>query len=123
MKRPSFTINQNNFGFELALLNSDQFLVLKSKKFPNYKSCEKFLATLKVHMCFHANFCRTKNISGNYGFEIRTCWDELIATSIQYASRELREEAMQEAFAANKNAIFVHKPLNSHNQEDLMLSA
>jgi uncharacterized protein YegP (UPF0339 family) len=123
MKRPTFTINQNNFGYEISLLDPNKEIMLTSKKHPNYKSCEKFLATLKVHMCFHSNFCRTKNMVGKYGFEVRTCWDELIATSRMFNSREEREDGMQDVFKANKDAIFTHTSIQAPEKTTLQICA
>ena len=62
-------------------------------------------------MRFQTNFCRSKNLTGQYGFEVRTCWDELIATSTWFATMEERADAMYSAFDCNTNAIFVHTNL------------
>ncbi|MBT8326093.1 MAG: hypothetical protein KJP21_00130 [Bacteroidia bacterium] len=108
MKKPTYTIIEHEDGFNLRLLNENDELILGSTNYTTFKECEKFLATLKVHMCFQTNFCRTKNAKGKFGFEIRTCWDDLIAISNQYETRNEREEAMLEAFDSNKKAVFIY---------------
>lgn len=108
MKRPIYTISEVDSKFQLQLFSNNSILILESKPFNSFKECEKFLDTLRVHLCFQTNFSRSKNISGQFGFEIRTCWDDLIANSSWFSSRSEREEAMNTAFNANKNAVFVH---------------
>ena len=108
MNKAYFTIARNDITFAVQLFTADHQPLLVSKHFPTYRSCERFIADLKLHLCFHANFYRTKRTSGAYGFDIRTCWDELIATSTPYFTRMDREDAMQTVFAANKEAVFIH---------------
>ncbi|MDB4107564.1 hypothetical protein N8368_02765 [Bacteroidia bacterium] len=108
MKRPTYTISEIDSQFRLQLFVEDASLILESKCFNTFRECEKFLATLKVHLCFQTNFCRSKNDGGQYGFEIRTCWDDLIAQSSWFADRIEREDAMNLAFTANKTAEFIH---------------
>ncbi len=108
MKKPIYTIIEHEQGFNLRLLSEEGELILGSNNYASFRECEKFLATLKVHMCFQTNFCRTKNAGGKFGFEIRTCWDDLIAISKQYETREEREEGMHEAFSSNKKAVFMY---------------
>lgn len=109
MNRSSFIIENSNGNFNLELYSADDFLVVRSKPFATRRECEKFIDILKVHMCFQTNFCRSKNRTGQYGFEIRTCWDELIGCSLWFQTREDREHGMQQAFAANKDAVYVDK--------------
>ncbi|MFT4597984.1 MAG: hypothetical protein ACI95K_000802 [Lentimonas sp.] len=108
MKRSIYTITEKNDQFFLQLFDEKENLILKSKSFETFQLCEKFLATLRLHLCFQTNFSRSKNMSGQFGFEIRTCWDELIGSSMWFASRQEREDAMQLAFHLNKDAVFVH---------------
>ncbi|PCJ63944.1 MAG: hypothetical protein COA58_15040 [Bacteroidetes bacterium] len=116
MKRPIYTISQEQSKFSLQLFDEKENLILTGKGFTTFKECEKFLATLRVHLCFQTNFSRSKNMNGQYGFEIRTCWDDLIATSSWFADRQEREEAMQQAFSANKDAVFVHTSIYQKTQ-------
>lgn len=108
MKRPTFYIRENNAQFHLEMQDENGLQVLQSKEFDKARECEKFVDVLRVHMRFQTNFSRSKNMAGQYGFEIRTCWDDLIATSAWFNNREDREAAMQGAFDANTNAVFVH---------------
>jgi hypothetical protein len=108
MKRPIYTITQEQLKFHLQLFDEKENLILTGKGFDTFRECEKFLATLRVHLCFQTNFSRSKNMGGQYGFEIRTCWDDLISTSSWFANRPEREDAMEAAFKANKDAIFIH---------------
>lgn len=108
MKRPTFYIQESNAQFRLQMQDENELLLLSSKSFDTHRECEKFVDTLRVHMRFQINFSRSKNMAGQYGFEVRTCWDDLIATSAWFSSREDREAAMQSAFDANTNAVFVH---------------
>lgn len=121
MKRPIYTIHQENSTFLLQLFDEKENLILTGKAFNTFKECEKFLATLRVHLCFQTNFSRSKNTSGQYGFEIRTCWDDLIASSSWYANRQEREDAMQQAFALNKDANFVHTSIYQTAPEPMLL--
>ncbi|MBT6236624.1 MAG: hypothetical protein HOI49_11120 [Bacteroidetes bacterium] len=111
MKRPIFYIQENNAKFHVKMHDQNDLLLLVSKSFETYRECEKFVDILRVHMRFQTNFSRRKNIAGQYGFEIRTCWDDLIATSAWFNSRQDREDAMQAAFDANTDAVFVHKTM------------
>ena len=90
-----FSVNLTNFLGETILLGREI-----DKKF-DYR---KQLQALKTHLCFHSNYHKTKSCKGFYGFEIRTCWDELIAQSIFFETREERDNAMNEVFQANKVA-------------------
>lgn len=108
MKRSIYTIAENNGQFILQLFDEKENLILTSKSFESFALCQKFLATLRLHLCFQTNFSRSKNISGQFGYEIRTCWDELIGSSTWFASRQEREESMHTAFRLNKDAVFVH---------------
>lgn len=123
MNRPSFTIQPQELGFSMLLIDPRGEEMLRSKKFPSYSTCEKFLSDLKVHMCFHSNFYRTKSPGGSYGFEIRTCWDELIATSRSFETREEREAAMQLTFKINKHAVFMHHTANMNTTAALQYCA
>ncbi len=108
MKKSTYTITKRNEQFRLQLYTADALLILESKPFDTFRACQKFLDTLRVHLCFQTNFSRAKNRAGQYGFDIRTCWDDLIASSSWFARRKEREEIMQSTFDANKNAVFVH---------------
>ena len=121
MNRSSFIIENSNGNFNLELYSADDFLMVRSKQFSTLHECEKFIDILKVHMCFQTNFCRSKNRSGQYGFEIRTCWDELIGCSLWFQTREDRELAMQQAFVANKDAVFVDKKVYVQVPQQLSL--
>ena len=113
MKRPIYTIKNEQSKFHLQLFDEKENLILTGKGFDTFRECEKFLATLRVHLCFQTNFSRSKNMGGQYGFEIRTCWDDLISTSSWFATRQERENAMAKAFEANKNAVFIHTSIHS----------
>lgn len=106
--KPLFQIEKNNSSYSLQMFDKNENFILKSKIFKDYKSCLDFLDRLRIHMCFQTNFSRCKNNHGLFGFEIRTCWDDLIASSGWYMSREKRENAMNNAFQCNKEAIFIH---------------
>ena len=108
MKSSIFTIIEKDHEFKLQLFDVNENLLLTSKGFSSFNKCQDFMATLRVHLCFQTNFSRCKNMSAEYGFEIRTCWDDLIASSEWFASREERSLAMEAVFRANKNAVFVH---------------
>ena len=108
MKRPSFYITEKSAQFHLQMQDENELLLLTGKAFCTFRECEKFVDVLRVHMRFQTNFSRSKNMAGQYGFEVRTCWDDLIAKSAWFNSREDREKAMQAAFVANTNAVFVH---------------
>lgn len=108
MKRPTVYIQEINSLFRLQMHDGNEFLLLQSKSFGTPRECEKFVDVLRVHMRFQTNFTRCKNMAGHYGFEVRTCWDDLIATSVWFANREEREAAMQRTFDANTLAVFVH---------------
>lgn len=116
-KRPIYTIENSEGKFTLHLYSEDSFLILKSKPFDSFKLCEKFLDTLRVHLCFQTNFSRSKNLAGQYGFDIRTCWDDLVASSTWFADRNEREAIMKLAFDANKNAVFVHTSIYKEVQD------
>lgn len=115
MKKSIYTIIENEALFMLNLKSEEDQLILSSKSFNSFRECEKFLDTLRVHMCFQTNFCRSKNAEGMFGFEIRTCWDDLIAQSKWFSSRADREEAMRLAFDGNKSAVFMHTPMYPSN--------
>ncbi len=121
MNRSSFIIENSNGNFNLELYSADDFLMVRSKQFSTLHECEKCIDILKVHMCFQTNFCRNKNRSGQYGFEIRTCWDELIGCSLWFQTREDRELAMQQTFVANKDAVFVDKKVYVQVPQQLSL--
>jgi hypothetical protein len=121
MNRPSFIITKSNGNFNLELYSADDFLMARSKPFATLRECEKFIDILKVHMCFQTNFCRSKNRVGQYGFEIRTCWDELIGCSLWFQTREDRELAMQQTFVANKDAVYVDKKVFVQAPQQLSL--
>ncbi len=108
MNRPIYTIAKSEDQFRLQFFKNSSHLLLESCTFDSFKACEKFLDTLRVHLCFQTNFSRCKTSDGLYAFEIRTCWDDLIATSTGFATRQEREEVMLHTFDANKNAVFVH---------------
>jgi hypothetical protein len=116
MKKPTFRIQEENSAYTIQMYNDKNHFLLESKEFTNYKSCQEFIDRLRVHMCFQTNFSRCKNDQDLFGFEIRTCWDDLIASSAWYISREKRERAMNIAFQCNKEAIFIHTPL--HEKDD-----
>ena len=116
MKKPTFRIQEENSAYTIQMYDDKNHFVLESKEFTNYKSCQEFIDRLRVHMCFQTNFSRCKNDQDLFGFEIRTCWDDLIASSAWYISREKRERAMNIAFQCNKEAIFIHTPL--HEKDD-----
>ncbi len=107
MKRPTFYIQESKAQFLLKMQDENELLLLSSKKFNTALECKKFVDILRVHMRFQTNFSRSKNIVGQYGFEIRTCWDDLIAKSAWYNTRQDREVAMQTAFDTNKHAVLV----------------
>ncbi len=121
MNRSTFIIEEQNEKFTIELYSKNDFLLVRSKPFDSYKECEKFIDTLKVHMCFQTNFCRSKNRAGQYGFEIRTCWDDLIGTSLWFQTRTGREEAMEETFLANKDAVHIGKKMHSQPAEAVLL--
>jgi hypothetical protein len=121
MNRSSFIIDNSNGNFNLELYSADDFLVIRSKPFATRLECEKFMDILKVHMCFQTNFCRSKNRTGQYGFEIRTCWDELIGCSLWFQTREDRELGMQQAFVANKDAVYIDKKVYVQVSQQLSL--
>lgn len=106
MNKAYYTISNQDLIFRLELYSEDGDLLLRTKKFPTYKSCSKFLQSLKVHLCFQVNFLRTK-MGDAYNFQIRTCWDELIAEGESQPYFSLREEAMQKVVAASKEAVFL----------------
>jgi hypothetical protein len=106
--KPIFQITKIKSRYTLQMYDEGQHFILGSKAFDDYKSCIDFLDRLRVHMCFQTNFSRCKNDHGLFGFEIRTCWDDLIASSGWYISREKREYAMNKAFQCNKEAIFIY---------------
>jgi hypothetical protein len=116
MKKPTFRIQEENSAYTIQMYDDKNHFLLESKEFTNYKSCQEFIDRLRVHMCFQTNFSRCKNDQDLFGFEIRTCWDDLIASSAWYISREKRERAMNIAFQCNKEAIFIHTPL--HEKDD-----
>ena len=116
MKKPTFRIQEENSAYSIQMYDAKSHFVLESKEFTNYESCQEFIDRLRVHMCFQTNFSRCKNDQDLFGFEIRTCWDDLIASSAWYISREKRERAMNIAFQCNKEAIFIHTPL--HEKDD-----
>lgn len=113
MKKPTFRIQEENSAYTIQMYDDKSHFVLDSKEFTNYKSCLEFIDRLRVHMCFQTNFSRCKNDQGLFGFEIRTCWDDLIASSAWYISREKREDAMNKAFQCNKEAIFIHTNIHT----------
>ena len=115
MKKPTFRIQEENSAYTIQMYDDKNHFLLESKEFTNYESCQEFIDRLRVHMCFQTNFSRCKNDQGLFGFEIRTCWDDLIASSAWYISREKREKAMNIAFQCNKEAIFIHTMLNFEN--------
>lgn len=115
MKKPTFRIREENSAYSIQMYDDKSHFVLESKEFTNYESCHEFIDRLRVHMCFQTNFSRCKNDQGLFGFEIRTCWDDLIASSAWYISREKREKAMNIAFQCNKEAIFIHTMLHFEN--------
>lgn len=112
MKRATFYISSVKSKFQLCMKNEHHLVLLKGKELDTERACEKFVDILRLHMRFQTNFNRTKNMSGRFGFQIRTCWDDLIAESLWYNTREDREAAMQEAFDANADAIFVHQQMH-----------
>jgi hypothetical protein len=111
MKRPIYTIEEHRSTFRLELYDREVNLLLISKSFTAFRDCQKFVDILRLHMHFQTNYVKTKNDTGQYGFEVRTCWDELIATSTWFATMEERADGMQNAFASNTDAIFVHTNL------------
>jgi hypothetical protein len=111
--KPLFQIEKNNSSYKLQMFDENEHFILESKAFKDYKSCLEFLDRLRIHMCFQTNFSRCKNDHGLFGFEIRTCWDDLIASSGWYISREKRENAMNKAFQCNKEAIFIHTKIHT----------
>lgn len=113
MTRPTVYIQKFDSLFRLQMHDVNQFLLLQSKSFETARECENFVDVLRVHMRFQTNFSRCKNMAGHYGFEVRTCWDDLIATSAWFANREEREAAMQRTFDANTLAVFVHTSMHT----------
>ena len=119
MKKPTFRIQEENSAYTIQMYDDKNHFLLESKEFTNYKSCQEFIDRLRVHMCFQTNFSRCKNDQNLFGFEIRTCWDDLIASSAWYISREKREKAMNIAFQCNKEAIFIHTTLHIKNNRPI----
>lgn len=107
-KKSIYTIESRDNEYFLQLYSSEGFLIIESQPFKSFKLCQKYLDTLRVHLCFQTNFSRTKNLTGQYGFDIRTCWDDKVASSGWYADRAEREKAMNLAFDSNKKAVFMH---------------
>ena len=108
MKRPIYTIEERGSTFHLELYDQEVNLLVTSKSFSTFKECHQFLDTLRLHKHFQTNYVKTKNDTGQYGFEVRTCWDELIASSTWFASIEERSDGLQAAFACNTSAVFVN---------------
>ncbi|MDB4161741.1 hypothetical protein N9772_05185 [Bacteroidia bacterium] len=105
MKRPTFYIQESKTQYLLKMQDENELLLLSSKTFNTAIECEKFVDILRVHMRFQTNFSRSKNMAGQYGFEVRTCWDDLIAKSAWFNTRQDREVAMQSAYIANTHAL------------------
>ena len=105
MKRPTFYIQESKAQYLLKMQDENELLLLSSKTFNTAIECEKFVDILRVHMRFQTNFSRSKNMAGQYGFEVRTCWDDLIAKSAWFNTRQDREAAMQSAYIANTHAV------------------
>jgi hypothetical protein len=120
MKRPIYTIEERDANFHLELYDPSVNLLLTSKSFTTFKECQKFVDVLRLHMRFQTNYVRSKNDTGQYGFEIRTCWDELIAVSTWFATLEERADAMLTAYDCNEIAAFVHT--NIYTESPLHLS-
>ncbi|MFB1004723.1 MAG: hypothetical protein QMC70_11375 [Bacteroidia bacterium] len=112
MKRPTFYIQESKAQFLLKMQDENELLLLSSKTFNTALECEKFVDILRVHMRFQTNFSRSKNRAGQYGFEVRTCWDDLIAKSAWFNTRQDREAAMQAAYDANTHAVFLHTDMH-----------
>ncbi len=110
MKKSTYVIRKKEEKYSLQLFNENKIFMLESKNFDSYKSCKKFLDILRVHLYFQTNFSRSKNRAGQFGFEIRTCWDELIASSSWFSSREERESFMSATFKCSKNAVLEDTP-------------
>ncbi len=104
MNKPFYTITENDNRFCLELFDRNCNLIIASKAFERYKDCYEFLDRVKLHMCFQTNFCRKRFDNGCFGFEVRTCWDDLVAESKQYLTRQEREDGMLDALNASKNA-------------------
>ncbi len=105
MKKPIYNITRSDSMFQLQLFDNYKNIVLTSKTFNTYQECSVFFDTLRVQMRFQTNFFRSKSKDGLFGFEIRTCWDELIASSSWFATRDERASAMQKTFDTNRMAI------------------
>lgn len=104
MSSPFFYVQKSQIGFSINLTNFSGETVLIGKSVDSKYDFNKCLQALKTHLCFNSNYCRTRSADGYYSFEIRTCWDELIAQSILFESRDSRESTMHEVFSANKVA-------------------
>jgi hypothetical protein len=108
MNRPGFYIQESKAQFVLKMQDENELLLLSSNTFTTFLECEKFVDILRMHMRFQTNFSRSKSIGGQYGFEVRTCWDDLIAKSAWFNTRQDREAAMQAAYLANTYAVLLH---------------
>jgi hypothetical protein len=58
-------------------------------------------------MCFQSNFFRTKITAETFSFEIRTCWDDLMAFGPEFNTRFERNELMHAIQEMSKQAVFV----------------
>lgn len=104
MQNTFFYLQRTGYSFSINLTNFLGETILIGRETEIKHDYRKYLQSLKTHLFFSSNYYRVKSSKGTYAFEIRTCWDELLAQSIFFETREQREMAMKDIFEANKVA-------------------
>jgi len=104
MNNAFFYIEQADSNFKINLTNFNGQTILIGKEMDSKFGYKKYFQSMKTHLCFQTNYNRIRNLDGTFGFEVRTCWDELIGESISFTTRDERDAAMTEIFNSNKVA-------------------
>lgn len=107
MNTPFYSIEKLTNGYQIELCVERGFPLLTSKQFNSLEEAQDLLQQIRLHVNIQTNINRKTYNDGTFGFEVRTCWDDLLAVSQTYYSRNDREEAMIKTLELSKKARFV----------------
>ena len=99
-----YTISQDYKGYVVTFITKEGDALLNSLPFECINKAPDVIQKVKLHICFQSNFVRKTYGLNAFGFEVRTCWDDLVAESIIFNTRQEIEEAMYDAQNASKKA-------------------
>jgi hypothetical protein len=107
MYTPVYSIQKSTKGYQIELCLERGNPLLTSKPFSSLAGAQDLLQQIRLHVNIQTNFNRKTYEDGAFGFEVRTCWDDLLAVSQRYYTRKDREDAMIRTLELSRKAQFV----------------